>query len=645
MKKKQILQIAPVQTKKTGAIARNVDIKGENHLIMDFYDKGKWWLRCAFVEEDYSRYIVSEEKWSRKERWNSYIDGYGYLGNALDKYVLLDRASKTAVKEWSKKTGVREILYDIENTIDVRVFRNAEERKKEEMRKLFNTVPELPEHYVGYMKSLDSRSNIIYYKRRGKVSDYKCAQCGYEWSDRNIIPQKGGMYECPDCKEHGRLEWRNKSNLVYISNFYTIFTKTTDGKFLSRTYWTRQERAPDMSMNRKVDEIARVFFVNKQRKEYNNSLSYGRQERVWNDGFNGFKTDVFASRALNNPEMVIQDTDLKYLPVKLLDLTAGGRGRTVGGVLDTVKTYVKCPQIEILFKMGLSEVSRDLIIAEGSSSLIDRRKTSLEEVLKCNKSDLKYILKKEPGEVYRLRICQWMKKYGIKFTEENVHAVELLSERYAYRYSQSEENIKIITQYTTVQKACNYIEKQRGEASFQSTKTEYIDYLLERAGQDYDMTNTVYLFPKDLHGTYARVRLEGEARRNKKHDERLMQQFTKVAKRFKELSKKYTYEDEVFIVRPAKNVMEIIEEGRFLHHCVGSENQRYMRNHNDGKRFILMLRKVSEPDVPYATIEIDGTKIQQWHQANDRKPDKDIIDPWLDDYVNKLENKKLKATV
>lgn len=645
MKKKQILSIAPVQTTKTGVIARNVNIKGEKHLLMDFYDEGEWWIRCVFTEEDYSRYVVSEEKWSRKVRWDLYIDGHGIFSSAISKYILLDKTTKTVVREWTKEKDVYQVICDLENIIDARIFKNAKERKQEEMQKLFDTVPELQEHYVGYIKGLDSRSNIIYYKRRGRTSDYKCAQCGYEWSDRNIIPQKGGMYECPECKERGRLEWKDRSRLVYISNFYTVFQQTTDGKFMSRTYWSRQKRAPYMSMDRKVDEIARVFFVNKQRKEYINRLPYGEKEREWDNGFDGFKKDVFASQTLNNPEIVIQGTDLKYMPAKLLDLTAGGRERTVGGVLDTVKTYVKCPQIEILFKMGLSDVSRELIIAEGNSCLIDRRKTRTEEVLKINKQDLKYILKKEPGEVYRLRICQWMKKYGIKFTEENVHAVELLLERYAYRYAQSEENIKIITQYTTVQKACNYIEKQRGDTSFESTKTEYIDYLLERTGQGYDMTNTVYLFPKDLHGTYARVRMEGEARRNKEHDERLMQQFSKVTERFKNLSKKYTYEDEVFIIRPAKNVMEIIEEGRYLHHCVGSENQCYMRNHNDGKRFILMLRKVSEPDIPYATIEIDDKRICQWYQANNRKTDEKVIQPWLDDYVDKLESRTQKKAV
>lgn len=639
MKKKQILQIAPVQTTKTGVIARTADIKGESHLLMDFYDEGEWWLRCAYVKENYSRYIVNEEKWTRMSRWQLYIEGHDNFGSVIGKQRFLDKASQTAAKKWSKKKNVGEIIRDLEDSIDAQIFKNANDRKLEEMKKLFDTVPELPEHYVRYIKGLDSRSNIIYYERRGRVSNYKCAQCGHEWSDRNIIPRKGNMYECPDCMERGRLEWKNRSRMMHISNFYTVFQKTTDGKFMSRTYWTRQERSPYMSMDRKVVEIARVFFVNKQRKEYNSSLYYGMQEREWRSGFNGFKQYVFTSKSLNEPRSIIQNTDLKYMPAKLFDLTAAGRELTTGGVLDTIKTYVKCPQIEILYKMGLTGVCRELIIAEGSSCLIDKRKTRPEDVLKINKQDLKYILKSEPGEVFRLRICQWMKKFGIKFTDENVHAVEQFAERYAYRHAQSEENLKIITQYTTVVKAYNYIEKQRGEASFQSVKTEYIDYLCERAGLGYDMTNTVYLFPKDLHGTYASIRLEAEARKNKESDRRLMQQFTQVEKRFKALSKKYTYEDEVFIVRPAKNVLEIIEEGRYLHHCVGSENQRYMRNHNDGKAFILMLRKVSEPDIPYATIEIDGTRIRQWHQANDKKPDKDIIDPWLDGYIVKLENK------
>ena len=89
------------------------------------------------------------------------------------------------------------------------------------------------------------------------------------------------------------------------------------------------------------------------------------------------------------------------------------------------------------------------------------------------------------------------------------------------------------------------------------------------------------------------------------------------------------------------NAKEIIMEGRILHHCVGGDN--YLRKHNNGETAILFLRKVESPDEPYYTIEIKNTKILQWYGLRDGKPDKEIIEPWLDEYVEHLSSSKKSA--
>lgn len=77
-------------------------------------------------------------------------------------------------------------------------------------------------------------------------------------------------------------------------------------------------------------------------------------------------------------------------------------------------------------------------------------------------------------------------------------------------------------------------------------------------------------------------------------------------------------------------------EGRFLHHCVGGDN--YLRRHNDGERFILMLRTRKEPEVPYITVEIDQEdRILQWYGAHDKKPDRERMQSWIDAYTTRLK--------
>ena len=98
------------------------------------------------------------------------------------------------------------------------------------------------------------------------------------------------------------------------------------------------------------------------------------------------------------------------------------------------------------------------------------------------------------------------------------------------------------------------------------------------------------------------------------------------------------YEDGEFLIRPAKSAREIIEEGQKMHHCVGGDN--YLNKHNKGITFILLMRRRKNPEEPFCTVEIKEDEIQQWYEAHDKKPDKEIIQPWLDNYIKHLKEEK-----
>ena len=100
-----------------------------------------------------------------------------------------------------------------------------------------------------------------------------------------------------------------------------------------------------------------------------------------------------------------------------------------------------------------------------------------------------------------------------------------------------------------------------------------------------------------------------------------MTKFPLIHKNYRKLRSKYLYEDDGYLIRPARSAAEIVEEGRMLHHCVGGNG--YLGKHNDGESYILMLRSKKDPETPYITVEIAGNRpeILQWYGANDKKPD------------------------
>ena len=97
------------------------------------------------------------------------------------------------------------------------------------------------------------------------------------------------------------------------------------------------------------------------------------------------------------------------------------------------------------------------------------------------------------------------------------------------------------------------------------------------------------------------------------------------------------------MIRPAKNALEIADEGRELHHCVGT-GSHYYEKHCKGESFILFLRRAEAPEIPFATIEISGNKILQWYEAYDEKPDEEILQPWLDKYTKQLATRSKKKS-
>ena len=103
------------------------------------------------------------------------------------------------------------------------------------------------------------------------------------------------------------------------------------------------------------------------------------------------------------------------------------------------------------------------------------------------------------------------------------------------------------------------------------------------------------------------------------------------------------FEDEEYIIRPAKAANEIVIEGKILHHCVGGNN--YLQKHNDGRSYILFLRRKDNPDQQYITVEIQDFRIIQWYGAYDKKPEKQKIDNWLNNWVKMLKMRALTTKV
>lgn len=107
-----------------------------------------------------------------------------------------------------------------------------------------------------------------------------------------------------------------------------------------------------------------------------------------------------------------------------------------------------------------------------------------------------------------------------------------------------------------------------------------------------------------LHDTFVAMYNEQQRNWQEHYSERLQKEREQRAKLNKvkiEFRKTLEFEDKDYLIRLPVDKNEIVKEGMELHHCVGSYAERY----ETGDTAILFLRKKSEPNKPFYTIEVN----------------------------------------
>lgn len=106
-----------------------------------------------------------------------------------------------------------------------------------------------------------------------------------------------------------------------------------------------------------------------------------------------------------------------------------------------------------------------------------------------------------------------------------------------------------------------------------------------------------------LHDTFVAMYNEQQQHWRERYEERNRKEREQRAKLNKvkiEFRKTLEFEDKDYLIRLPVDKNEIVKEGMELHHCVGS----YTERHETGDATIMLLRKKSEPDKPFYTIEV-----------------------------------------
>ena len=104
--------------------------------------------------------------------------------------------------------------------------------------------------------------------------------------------------------------------------------------------------------------------------------------------------------------------------------------------------------------------------------------------------------------------------------------------------------------------------------------------------------------------------------------EEMEEKFPHVNAICQEIKAKYEYADADYMVVVPDGILDIITEGRALHHCAGSSD-RYWDRIERRESFVVFLRKTADPFHAYYTLEVepDGTVRQKRTEYDRQKKD------------------------
>ena len=506
-------------------------------------------------------------------------------------------------------------------------------KKEISKEELFQTVPVLPEGFEEWCHSYLPEIPI-YYQRKGKKAECICGKCGKKF-EVNEQPTRNEKTKCPLCGNKGFYEWKKViRSRTYERSFYLVQC-TKDDKLLVRYFEIYQRYEQGTKAKIELIEYKRIFLFLGDVYYFNNEFHWSSKgwKQYWErnkghvpmrDGeiWRGYREEISKS--------CLQYCDLEGIG----ELT--GRAK-----LNILIAFANNPAIEMYFKAGMEKLLNHLIWKEGKTKWINRRGKNLKQQLRIkDKSRINRFVASR-GDINLLEILLMEEKQGYDFTIEQEEFLLQLK-----GYYQMDKKVRYLLQYMTLQQLINRVEKYRNKHTYYSKNEvigSYYDYLQMRQELGYDMTNQVYLYPKDLKAKHDEMVKERNARRDELHIVKKLKEFPNIAKRYEKLQKKYGYSKDGYVIRPAKDAGEIIMEGRLLHHCVGGDN--YLRKHDMGETTILFLRKQSKPNKPYYTIEIRDKEIVQWYGIRDTKPDKEKIGHLLEQYVKELKKGKRKPKV
>ena len=645
MRKKELLEI-PVwrrksdPVKKTYVIEANVLIhKSRKYLVLDFfYSENKEPSKRIFfdTEKHYITWDFDTKKWRTGTiydvaGWEKAITAADHAKTKINSFIRKQLPGCIADNVWSTIYNYqKKILRERYVEKCIRETKHIDDYMEKE-------VKALPEDWYDWLQEYAMlHSRYLFYEYTGKKEQKAyCTHCHKQFMSKEARHNKQGI--CPSCKTKAIYKSFGKQKRIDDYGKALFLQKTSDGGVMLR-YFTlhSQYRIENKTLaERKTGyyELKRTVLDRKGCPEQGYVFGQYRQWKTrWCESgcyFRGEDTAVY----FKNMDDILNTYGNLYQYSALMTLAESGQYFDFYEYHSTITKQNLCryntppysveeykASIEKLIKIGMYKMAAQAI---KGVTIIDYTGKNPNKILKLKNDDIKILIKSNCGEM-GLEVFHKLRKKGYRMSCEQLEMADQWDDK-AYQ--------GIFDHDIQIGKTLNWLQGKSDDYI-----TMYRDYLNGCVLLQYSLHNGFVAYPKKLREAHDQVLDIIEERKAVEQGKKKKSENAKIKAMEEKLNEIYGFEDDKYLIRAPHDATEIIVEGQKLHHCVG--RMGYIERMAQGNTIILFLRKKSDPDKPYYTIETSNGLIRQVHGFGNMDKDKKEIQPFVNKFKKRIAIQK-----
>lgn len=616
------------------------DIIDDNILQMTFFKaeelrKGntKPMFRTFFQEEDYINQdlTVEKTKWFTSSFWwmngmRLYDSKWDYKSNEFRRIerVACSESDRQIISEFFKEyEGLEDDCKPwqaIHNYQEASLKKKLDKKHKKETDKIdavMEQVKDVPEDFEDWIKNVGMSDRCyLVYKPKGKAkAELFCNRCDgkTEVSRKEIALKNNKKVVCPMCGNEVTAKVLGRMPIYIDDEKCVSLVQRTEKGFLWREFHVRRRlRREGLETVDHIWETTRFFYEEREdRVSITGEYAWDTYKQTGKTRWCELKYYPYVKNTLLYPNNLPEEwehTSMKYSAFEIMAKTEPTKQYEYRS---GIYSYLENKRLEHLIKMGLTKLVGNMFSGGYYSRRLEFEQKSIFDVLKLDKERTR-ILQSVNGDFECLHILQLARKKNIVMDAATLKEFRELFGNNPDLLEKKRKNV-------SVQKFIRYFKKEAskyisekcryrpGDSMEANMASDWLDYISWCEELGYDLNDNYYYMPKNFKTAHDNVAREYTALMDRKEAERQKRDAEKLEKRMQaaQIKLKDVLKDGMFtdgkglaILLP-HDAAEIKEEGRILHHCVGT----YVGRVASGQTTILFVRKQDDIQTPYFTLE------------------------------------------